>query len=89
MRLVTVLLIGAVEMFLLAAGPKPNVLVDWIVADNVVSPNIISLTHVSVHIVQRDVIAMERRWCRWHRAGRGWICRTCSEARKTDETNED
>jgi hypothetical protein len=55
---VTLLLVGAVEMFFLTADAEPNVLMNWIVANDVVRPNIVAIGHVAVHVVQSDVIAV-------------------------------
>ena len=43
LRLVTLLLIGTVKTFLLSAYPKAKILVQWIVANYVVRPDIVAL----------------------------------------------
>jgi hypothetical protein len=86
---VTLFLVGAVETFFLAVDAKPNVLMNWIVTDDVGRPDIKSIGHVSVNVVQCDVIAMKRRWRRLNRSGPRLICRTCNERRKTNEVDED
>ena len=48
---VTIFLVRTVEGFFLAADAKPNVLMDWIVAHNVVWPDIISLGYISVLVI--------------------------------------
>ena len=75
-------------MLFLPADAKPKVLMQWIVPNNIVRPNIVSLGYVSVLIEQRDVIAVDWRWRRmdWAR----WIRRyTCGKAGKTDEADKD
>ena len=48
---VTLFLVRTVERFFLTADAKPNVLMDWIVAHNVVWPEIVSLGDVSVLVI--------------------------------------
>jgi hypothetical protein len=43
LRLVTLLLIGTVKTFLLSTYAKPNILMQWIVANYVVRPDIVAL----------------------------------------------
>ena len=74
-------------MFFLPADAKPKVLMKWIVPNNIVWPNIMSLGYVSVLIEQRDVITVSWRGRRmdW---GRIWRC-TSDEAGKADEADKD
>jgi hypothetical protein len=73
---VTNFLVRTVERFFLAADAKPNVLMNWIVAHNVIWPDIVSLGDVSVLVVQREVISMDRRRRRTNWAGCWRIGRT-------------
>jgi len=85
-----ILLVRTVEMFLLAADTEPNVLMDWIVPNDIVWPDIISLGDVSVLVIQRDVISMERRRRRTNWAGCRRIGRdTCGQPGKANEADDD
>jgi len=73
-------------MSLLAADTEPNVLMDWIVPNDIVWSDIVSLGDVSVLVIQRDVISVERRrrrtnWARCRRIGRD----TCGKANEADD----
>jgi hypothetical protein len=60
----------------------------WIVSDDIVRPDIVSLAHVSLLVVQGDVISMEgrRRWldrCQW------LVRDTCGKTGNADEPDDD
>jgi hypothetical protein len=76
-------------MFFLAADAEPNVLVNWIVANDIVCPDIISLGDVSVLIVQREVIPVKRRWRGAYWTGHRRSGRTCDQAGNANERNDD
>jgi hypothetical protein len=76
-------------MSFLPADTEPNVLMNWIVTDDVVRPNVVATRHVSILIVQRDVITVERRWRRLNWSGRRGICRARAEANPANKTNLD
>jgi hypothetical protein len=78
------------EALLLPADPKPNVLMDWIVANDVIRPNIILMGHMSVLVVERYVISMQRGGRRMNRGWSRWSCRNARrEASKAYETSND
>jgi len=76
-------------MSFLPADTEPNVLMDWVVANDVARPNVVATRHVSILIVQRDVITVERRWRRLNRSGRRRICRARAEANPANKTDQD
>jgi hypothetical protein len=72
----------------LASDAKPNVLMDGIVPDNIVWPDIISLGYNTILVVERDVISVCRHG-RWLHRPR-WIFRdTCAKSSEADDADED
>ena len=76
-------------MLHLATDAERNVLMDWIVANDIVWSNIISLGDLAVLVIQREVISMERRRRRTNWTGCRWIGRTGGQAGKANEDDDD
>jgi hypothetical protein len=72
----------------LASDAKPNVLMEGIIPDNIVWPDIISLGYNTIFVVERDVISVCRRG-RWLHRPRWTFRDTCAKSSEADDADKD